>query len=38
MEVIDFFDFLKTKNQKQFKDMVDLVIEENGEALKELSK
>ncbi|MBZ9609252.1 DUF2281 domain-containing protein [Clostridium estertheticum] len=38
IEVIDFVDFLKNKNQKKLENMMDLVIIENNEALKELSK
>ena len=38
MEVIDFVDFLKNKNQKKLEDMMDLIIVENKVALKELSK
>lgn len=38
IEVIDFVDFLKNKNQKKLENMMDLIIVENNEALKELSK
>ena len=38
IEVIDFVDFLKNKNQKKIENMMDLIIVENNEALKELSK
>jgi hypothetical protein len=38
IEVIDFVDFLRTKNQKKLENMMDLIIVENNEALKELSK
>lgn len=38
IEVIDFVDFLKNKNQKNKESMMDLVIVDNIEALKELSK
>lgn len=38
IEVIDFVDFLKNKNQKKIESMMDLIIVENNEALKELSK
>jgi hypothetical protein len=38
IEVIDFVDFLKNKNQKKLENMMDLIILENNEALKELSK
>lgn len=36
IEVIDFVDFLKNKNQKIIEDMMDLVIQENKEALVNL--
>lgn len=38
MQVIDFIEFLKTKDQKKVENMMDNIIEENREALKELSK
>lgn len=38
IEVIDFVDFLKNKDQKKLEDMMDLIIVENEVALKELSK
>lgn len=38
IEVIDFVDFLRTKNQKKLENVMDLIIVENNEALKELSK
>lgn len=38
IEVIDFVDFLKNKDQKKIENMMDLIILENNEALKELSK
>ena len=38
MEVIDFVEFLKTKNASQTEVMMDDIIKENLEALKELAK
>ncbi|CAM4060144.1 DUF2281 domain-containing protein [Saccharibacillus endophyticus] len=38
MEVIDFVKFLKTKNASQTESMMDDIINENLEALKELAK
>ncbi|GGO00934.1 DUF2281 domain-containing protein [Saccharibacillus kuerlensis] len=38
MEVIDFVEFLKTKNVSQTESMMDDIINENLEALKELAK
>ncbi|WP_291633087.1 DUF2281 domain-containing protein [Clostridium sp.] len=38
IEVIDFVDFLKNKDQKKLENMMDVIIIENNEALKELSK
>jgi len=38
MEVIDFVEFLKTKNASQTESMMDNIINENLEALKELAK
>jgi len=38
IEVIDFVDFLRNKNQKKLENMMDLIIVENNEALTELSK
>ncbi|CAM4014350.1 DUF2281 domain-containing protein [Saccharibacillus endophyticus] len=38
MEVIDFVEFLKTKNASQTEAMMDDIINENLEALKELAK
>lgn len=37
-EVIDFVEFLKQKNDKMIEDLMDEVILENKEALKELAK
>jgi hypothetical protein len=38
IEVLDFVDFLKSKNKSKLEDTMDSIIEENHEALKELSK
>ena len=38
MEVIDFAEFLKQKNEKMIENLMDEVIFENEEALKELAK
>jgi len=38
LEVIDFVDFLKNKDQIKLENMMDLIIAENNEALIELSK
>lgn len=38
LEVIDFVEFLKQKNQKTIENLMDEVIFENEEALKELAK
>lgn len=37
-EVIDFVEFLKQKNDKMIENLMDEVILENEEALKELAK
>ncbi|MBZ4654742.1 MAG: hypothetical protein JG781_2099 [Peptococcaceae bacterium] len=37
-QVIDFVEFLKTKDQKEIVKMMDSIIQENMEALRELSK
>ncbi|MDQ2086334.1 DUF2281 domain-containing protein [Herbivorax sp. ANBcel31] len=37
-EVIDFVEFLKIKERKEKMELMDSVIEENEEALKELAK
>ena len=37
-EVIDFIEFLKTKEKKSKADLMDSIIDENEEALKELAK
>ncbi|MEG0013442.1 MAG: hypothetical protein RR324_06580 [Cellulosilyticaceae bacterium] len=38
MEVIDFVEFLKQKNDKMIENLMNEVIFENEEALKELAK
>ncbi|CAM3548248.1 MULTISPECIES: DUF2281 domain-containing protein [Saccharibacillus] len=38
MEVIDFVEFLKTKSTPQTESIMDDIINENLEALKELAK
>jgi len=38
IEVLDFVDFLKTKNQNKLENTMDTIINDNHEALKELSK
>ncbi len=37
-QVIDFVEFIKTKEQKELEGVMDSVISENMEALKELAK
>lgn len=37
-EVIDFVDFLSQKNNKSMEELMDDVISENQEALRELAK
>ncbi|EYE87167.1 hypothetical protein Q428_14855 [Fervidicella metallireducens AeB] len=37
-EVIDFVEFLKQKQQKEMENLMDSIIFQNEEALKELSK
>jgi Asp-tRNA(Asn)/Glu-tRNA(Gln) amidotransferase B subunit len=37
-QVIDFVEFIKVKEQKEIEDLMDTVIAENSEALKELAK
>lgn len=37
-EVIDFVEFIKAKEQKEIENLMDAVITENIEALKELAK
>ncbi|WP_128101506.1 DUF2281 domain-containing protein [Paenibacillus sp. DCT19] len=38
IEVIDFVEFLKNRNNKQMDSLMDDIINENIEALRELSK
>lgn len=38
MEVIDFVEFLKDKEQKKLENLMDLIIDDNREALEELAK
>ncbi|MDQ0170518.1 DUF2281 domain-containing protein [Paenibacillus tundrae] len=38
IEVIDFVEFLKNRNNKQMDSLMDDIITENIEALRELSK
>jgi hypothetical protein len=38
IEVLDFIDFLKSKNENKLENTMDSIINENHEALKELSK
>lgn len=37
-EVINFIEFIKVKEQKEIENLMDTVIAENNEALRELSK
>ena len=37
-EVVDFVEFVKQKEQREIEKLMDLVIEENKEALEELAK
>ncbi|MHB8065039.1 MAG: hypothetical protein ACYDG2_20875 [Ruminiclostridium sp.] len=37
-EVIDFVEFIKVKEQKDIENLMDAIISENNEALKELAK
>ncbi|CDX00634.1 Protein of unknown function (DUF2281) [Desulfitobacterium hafniense] len=37
-EVIDFVEFIKTKDQKEIETLMETVINENREALEELAK
>lgn len=37
-EVIDFVEFIKTKEKREIENLMDTVIAENNEALKELAK
>ena len=38
IEVIDFIEFLKNKEQKKLENLMNMVIQENKEALEELAK
>ncbi|MEW9673934.1 DUF2281 domain-containing protein [Ammoniphilus sp. 3BR4] len=38
LEVLDFVEFLKSKNKKQLEGLMDEIIEQNREALEELAK
>ena len=38
LEVIDFIEFLKLKDKKELGKLMDSIIEENREALEELSR
>ncbi|QHT59887.1 DUF2281 domain-containing protein [Paenibacillus lycopersici] len=38
IEVLDFVEFLKNRTNKQLESMMDEIITENHEALKELAK
>jgi protein associated with RNAse G/E len=38
LEVIDFVEFLKSKNQTKLENMMDEIINENRKALEELAK
>lgn len=38
MEVLDFVEFLKQKDRKDKQALMDSIIDENAEALKELAK
>lgn len=38
IEVIDFVEFLKTRNENNLENMMDDIINENREALEELAK
>lgn len=37
-QVIDFVEFIKSKNQIELENLMDTIIDENHEALKELGK
>ena len=37
-QVIDFVDFIKTREQKEIEGLMDVVISKNIDALKELAK
>ena len=38
IEVIDFVEFLKNKNNKQLESLMDTIIDDNRKALEELAK
>jgi hypothetical protein len=38
IEVMDFVEFLKSKNKQPIESMMDTIISENQEALRELAK
>lgn len=38
IEVIDFVEFIKAKQQREIEGLMDLIITENKEALEELAK
>lgn len=38
LEVIDFVEFLKSRNNKQMESLMDDIVNENIEALRELAK
>jgi len=38
IEVLDFIDFLKNRDQYKLENTMDLIITENNEALKEINK
>lgn len=38
LEVIDFIEFIKNKEQKNIENLMDAIISDNKEALKELAK
>ena len=38
LEVIDFIEFIKNKEQKYIENLMDAIISDNKEALKELDK
>jgi hypothetical protein len=37
-EVIDFVEFLKTRTRSEVENLMDIIIDENSEALKELGQ
>jgi hypothetical protein len=38
LEVIDFIEFIKSKEQRNIENLMDTIISDNEEALKELAK